>query len=69
MDEKEDKAVKNLIKIGHIKQKYCNNEKHGCDNVKCVVKSRKRKADAKNTIISWRCTNSKCQTYYSLYAG
>jgi hypothetical protein len=66
MDEKEDKAVKNLIKIGLIKQKYCNNDSMDVIMLNALLNHEK---DAKNTIISWRCTNSKCQTYYSLYAG
>ena len=30
-----------------------------------MIKSRKRYANAKNRILSWRCP--KCQTFYSLY--
>jgi hypothetical protein len=32
-----------------------------CDSIK--------KKNVKNRIISWRCPRSKCQTFYSLYAG
>jgi hypothetical protein len=42
----EDDAVKELLKMGLFKQKFCNNAKSNCENEKCVIRSRRRTANA-----------------------
>ena len=62
-----NQAVDYLLQIGFFKSKFCNHNKKQCVNVKCVIKRRKRTANAVSSMINWRCP--RCQTYYSLNEG
>jgi hypothetical protein len=63
----ENHAVDYLLHMFFFKQKLCNNNKKPCINVKCVLKRRRRTANAILSIINWRCP--RCQTFYNLNEG